>query len=166
MNLTLTRTHKLALAGGLAVLAVAAVVVYPILAPKASTTVDQAMVPGAEVLARGTLQGAGDGVHHVSGSVLLLRDAQGQLLLRFEDYQATDGPDVFLHLTPGSNPRTTAQVEAGLRVPVPGGPDGGEATLRGNFHVPLPAGVDPAGFRGLAVWCDQFNVLFGNASLA
>jgi hypothetical protein len=49
---------------------------------------------------------------------------------------------------------------------VPGGAEDGEATLRGNFNVPLPAGFDPAAYQGLAAWCERFDVLFGSAALA
>ena len=165
MNVTLTRNRKVAVAGVLVVLAIGAVVAYPIFAPKPTTQVNEAAMAGAQTLAQGTFQGAGDGIHQASGRVLLQRDG-GSYYLRFEDYEATSGPDVFFYLTSTADARTTQQVESGLRVLVPGGSDGGEATLRGSFNVPLPADFDPARYRGLAIWCDQFDTLFGSAALA
>lgn len=36
----------------------------------------------------------------------------------------------------------------GLRLPVPGGAEDGQAMLRGAFNVPLPEGADPSGIPG------------------
>lgn len=165
MDAHFLRQHKVALAAGLAALAVVAVLAYPVFAPKPSTTVQQDAPAGAVAVASGTFQGAGDGIHHASGRVSILRDGEAYLL-RFEGYQATDGPDVYFYLTRAPAARTTEEVESGLRVLVPGGAADGEATLRGDFHVPLPQGFDPATWQGVVAWCDQFNVLFGSAALA
>lgn len=148
----------------LVLLAVGAAAAYPYLAPKASTQVDQAAMMGAMSLAAGMWRD-GEVGHHASGTVAIV-EGPGGFSLRFEGYDATAGPDVYFFLTAKDQPRTTADVEGGLRVLVPGGADGGEATLRGNFNVPLPADFDPAAYRGIAAWCDQFNVLFGWSSLA
>lgn len=149
---------------GLVVLAVVAVAAYPIFAPKASTVLDQPAMPGATTHATGQWRD-GEVGHTARGTVTVVQGGDGAWALRFEGYDATAGPDVYFFLTPGAMPRTTAEVESGLRVLVPGGSDGGEATLRGNFNVPLPADFDPARYRGIAAWCDQFNVLFGWAAL-
>lgn len=161
----LRRRPRRALAIAGVALAVLAIGLFPLFAPKGSVSVDQPP-PGAEFqeAKRGTFRDGAPG-HAVSGTVTLLRGPEGDVL-RFEDYRATAGPDVYFYLTPSADPRTTREVESGLRVLVPGGDEDGEATLRGNFNVPLPAGFDPAAFRGLAAWCDRFDVLFGSASLA
>jgi hypothetical protein len=73
---------------------------------------------------------------------------------------------VYFYLSPVAQPARTQDVESGLRLVVPGGDEDGEATVRGNFNVPLPAGFDPAAYQSLAAWCDRFDVLFGYATLA
>ena len=159
--------RRLPLVAGVAVVVLAvAIVGFLFLAPKGSTTVHQAAPSdAAEVTAQGTFHGAGDGFHQASGSVKLLRVGDGYVL-RFEDYEATAGPDVYYYLTPSADARTTDQVEgAGLAVRVPGGAPDGQATLRGSFNVPLPAGTDPAAYHGLVVWCRNFNAYFGGAAL-
>lgn len=117
----------------------------------------------ATALKTGTFQGA-DRYHHVSGTVTLYRLDDGSHLLRFEDYEATDGPDVYVYLTPGGPEGSDVEGD-GLKVLVPGGGEDGQATLRGNFSVPLPGDVDPDDWSGVAIWCEDFNVLFGGAEL-
>jgi hypothetical protein len=107
----------------------------------------------------------GDGSHQASGSVKLLQEGSNYYL-RFEGYDATPGPDVYFYLTEQANARSTDAVEEGLKLLTPGGRDGGEATKRGKFNIPLPADFEPARWHGITVWCDDFNVIFGTAELA
>lgn len=106
----------------------------------------------------------GDSSHDASGTVSILQDKEGYFL-RFENYQATSGPDVFFYLTEKAEARSTSDVESGLKILTPGGADGGEATKRGNFNIPLPADFNPDKWNGMTVWCDDFNVVFGTATL-
>jgi hypothetical protein len=73
---------------------------------------------------------------------------------------------VFVYLTPGDAPNTRSDVEAGVRVLVDGGADGGESTVTGTFVQRLPDDVDPTGLNGVSIWCDRFSVAFGFAPLA
>lgn len=132
--------------------------------PERATQVDEAAPKGATELKRGTFEGAGDGVHHVSGTIRVLRTESGHLL-RFENYAQTQGPDVFVYLTTMERPEARTDVESGLRVLIDGGADEGESTKEGNFQQALPADFDPATYHALAIWCDRFNVLFGRAAL-
>lgn len=45
-------------------------------------------------------------------------------------------------------------------------PDGSQATARGDFTVPLPAGFDPAAYARVVAWCNSYDVRFGSAALA
>ncbi|MWG35166.1 DM13 domain-containing protein [Halomarina oriensis] len=133
-------------------------------APERSTTVAEAGPgPGAVTLATGTFEGA-DAAHEVSGTVSLVREGDTHYLY-FENYTQTQGPDVFLYLTPQGDPSTREQVAAGVKVLVDGGADGGESTKEGTFRQELPAGVDPTQYRGVSIWCDDFGVPFGWATL-
>lgn len=143
----------LLLAGGLA---------WLLFAPKPSTMVAQAR-PDGEVVRRGSFEGA-DGFHYARGTVEVLRVGDGHAL-RFEGYDARAGPDVYLWLLPTADARGADAEAVGTKVLVPGGFMGGQATLRGDFNVPLPAGFDPAGFASLVAWCDRYDQLFGLALL-
>jgi hypothetical protein len=132
--------------------------------PEESTLVQEgAAATGDEVLKRGTFVGAAG--HDVSGTVLLMRDDAG-LYLRFEDYSQQQGPDVFVYVTPSSTPDTTAEIDAGTRVLIDGGADGGESTKEGTFTQRLPEGVTAEEIGGVGIWCDRFATPFGYAELS
>jgi hypothetical protein len=115
------------------------------------------------VLARGTFVGAAG--HDVSGTVLLMRDDAG-LYLRFENYSQQQGPDVFVYVTPSATPDTTSEIDAGTRVLIDGGADGGESTKEGIFTQRLPEGVTAEEVGGVGIWCDRFATPFGYAELS
>lgn len=102
--------------------------------------------------------------HRASGEISIL-NVSGAFYLRFEKFDMTPGPDVFLYLTPSADPDTEEEVLAGLKVLIDGGADGGEVTKSGDFNQRLPADFDPSKYSGAAVWCDQFGVPFGAAPL-
>jgi Electron transfer DM13 len=133
--------------------------------PEQSTTVSEASVStDATVIKTGTFSGA-DAAHDVSGTVTLYRDSDGHFL-RFEAYQQTQGPDVFVYLTPAETPETKADIEAGTKVRIDGGADGGESTKEGTFTQRLPPDFDPNAYNGVSIWCDDFSVPFGSATLS
>jgi hypothetical protein len=127
--------------------------------------VSEAAVPAdATVIKTGTLSGT-DAAHDVSGTVMLYRDSNGHFL-RFEAYQQTQGPDVFVYLTPAGNPETKADIKAGTKVLIDGGADGGESTKEGTFTQRLPSDFNPDAYNGVSIWCDDFSVPFGSATLS
>lgn len=101
--------------------------------------------------------------HATSGSVRILRAADGSLVLRLENLDTSNGPDLRVWLTDA---------------PVLPGKDGwfvfddGEhvsaGKLKGNKgsqNYTLPAGIDPARYSSVTIWCDRFSVSFGAAAL-
>lgn len=159
------RRSILILAVGAVALLALALVAYVYFAPKPSTRVEQAAIAG-EALFSGAFADGLPG-HHVSGTVKLVRASDGSASLRFEDYEATAGPDVYFFLTPKARADTAADVEgAGVRLAVPGGSSDGQATLRGDFNVPLAASIDLDAYRGITVWCQRYDAFFGYAELA
>ena len=156
-----TRRTVLGAVGGGAVL-LGGYAAVELFAPERATRVDEAADEDATVLKRGEFVGK-DG-HDVSGTVALVETAAGHAL-RFEEYEQTQGPDVFLYLTPDPDPDTSEAIAAGRKVLVDGGADGGESTKEGSFTQPIAGSVDPGDYRGVAVWCDAFAVPFGAATL-
>ena len=163
MKLSVTRLVVVGVV--VALVAVGGFLASDLFLPEQSTTVNEAPVPAdATAVKSGTFSGA-DAAHDVSGTVTLYQDGDGYFL-RFENYQQTQGPDVFVYLTPAENPETSADVEAGTKVLVDGGADGGESTKEGTFTQRLPADFDPGRYDGVSIWCDDFSVPFGSASLS
>ncbi|MBC7270261.1 MAG: DM13 domain-containing protein [Streptomyces sp.] len=102
--------------------------------------------------------------HATSGTVKLLRLTDGSHVVRLEDLDTSNGPDLRVWLT-------DAPVKEGVdgwRV----FDDGKYESLgklkgnKGSQNYPLPAGVDPADFSSVSIWCDRFDVSFGAAELA
>jgi len=109
------------------------------------------------VLATGTFQGA-DSVHRGEGKALLVRLADGQRFLRFEQFRVTNGPDLYVYLSGHPAPRSSAQLhEAGARE---------VAVLKGNVgsqNYALPADLDLAKFKSAVIYCKRFTVIFATA---
>ncbi|KAB1187541.1 MULTISPECIES: DM13 domain-containing protein [Haloferax] len=132
--------------------------------PEQSTQVDEQSIDGdAEVLKRGSFVGVSG--HDVTGTVLLMQDDEG-LFLRFENYSQTQGPDVFVYVTPSPTPDTGAEITAGTKVPLDGGADDGESTKEGTFTQRLPDTVSAEDLDGVGIWCERFSTPFGYAELS
>jgi hypothetical protein len=122
--------------------------------PDPSAPAASAVTPEPPAVARsGEFQGADD-FHFGEGTATLLETAPGAWALRFEDFSVRNGPDLFVYLSPDSD----GYADGALEVAVLRATDG-------SFNVPLPAGVDPAEYRSVLIWCKQFSTLFAVATL-
>ncbi|MET9029308.1 DM13 domain-containing protein [Nocardia sp. NPDC004168] len=101
--------------------------------------------------------------HATAGTVAVLRLADGSRVLRLEDLDTSDGPDLHVWLT-----------DAPVREGRDGWfvfDDGSHTDLgrlkgnQGNQNYPIPADADLARLTSVAIWCDRFNVSFGAAEL-
>lgn len=101
--------------------------------------------------------------HGTTGIARVLRLADGSRVLRLEDLDTSNGPDLKVVLS-------DAPVLAGR----PGWhvfDDDAHVKLanlkgnRGSQNYAIPAGVDLAALRSVSIWCDRFNVSFGAAAL-
>ena len=107
------------------------------------------------LVASGELVGA-DSFHAGSGRVLLLRGPDGTGLLRFEDYEVRNGPNLHVFLTPDP----AGDVHAA------GAVDLGEVrATRGNVNYELPPGADLESLRFAVIYCVPFRVVFATAEL-
>ncbi len=84
--------------------------------------------------------------HEVEGKAQLLR-AEGQHVLRFEDFQTINGPDLRIYLATD----TTAEDFIDL---------GKIKATEGNVNYAIPEGTDTAKYDTVLVWCRAFRVLF------
>ncbi|WP_159926306.1 MULTISPECIES: DM13 domain-containing protein [Nocardia] len=116
--------------------------------------------PQPRVIARGAFVSH---EHATSGSVVVLRLPDGGTVLRLENLDTSDGPDLHVWLTDA---------------PVREGRDGwfvfddGAHTdlgeLKGNQgdqNYTVPADADLTQLTSVAIWCDRFDVSFGAAEL-
>jgi len=131
-------------------------VVFQAFAP----TPGPAEAAGAALVARGQFGGAIDPVHHADGVASIYRLADGQRVLRLENFKSTNGPNLYVYLSGTASPRNTAQLGAAGEFAV--------APLKaniGNQNYVLPAGLDLSKFKSVVIYCRQFHVVFGSAPL-
>jgi electron transfer DM13 len=101
--------------------------------------------------------------HRTSGTVAVLALPDGRRILRIENLDTSDGPDLKVWL---SDAKVVAG-KAGWHV-FDDGRYRALGTLKGNHgnqNYPIPADVRLDDFRSAVIWCDRFNVSFGAAGL-
>jgi hypothetical protein len=102
--------------------------------------------------------------HKTSGTVAVLALPDGSRILRIENLDTSDGPDLKVWLTDAE----VVPGRAGWHV----FDDGRYRNLgslkgnHGNQNYALPHDLKLDSFRSVAIWCDRFNVSFGAAALA
>jgi hypothetical protein len=123
-----------------------------------------ATAPGSTASASPAVLGYGKLIsheHQTTGLVRLVRLADGARLLRLDDLDTSNGPDLHVWLTDA--------------VVTPDGwhafDDGDHLDLgrlkgnRGDQNYPIPGSVDLSRYVSVTIWCDRFNVSFGAAAL-
>ena len=101
--------------------------------------------------------------HATTGTVKLLRLPTGSSVLRVENLDTSDGPQLVVLLTdaPVIDGRDGWHVfEQGRHIDL-----GALKGNRGSANYPIPAGVDLNGLDSVSIWCDRFDVSFGAAKL-
>ncbi|MFF3763849.1 DM13 domain-containing protein [Streptomyces sp. NPDC001922] len=101
--------------------------------------------------------------HPTSGTVRILQGADGKRVLRLEDLDTSNGPDLHVWITDAP----VKDDESGWHL----FDDGSHVSLgelkgnQGNQNYPLPAGLDLDRYTSVSIWCDRFDVSFGAAPL-
>jgi Electron transfer DM13 len=128
----------------------------PTSAPPAVAPTPTTVPAGPRELATGELRGL---AHRGSGQVRLLELADGARVLRLEDLNVENGPDLHVYLAEA--PADADPAQFGRRYV-----DLGQLKANhGNQNYLLPAGTDPARFRSAVIWCKRFAVGFAVAPL-
>ena len=130
---------------------------FPITADTPTSGATPADATGGTVVARGTFAG-GDDFHKGSGTATVYRAGQ-TLILRFEAFTVTNGPDLHVILTKHASPKTSRDVEGYLEVAKLKGNSGGQ-------NYTLPAGVNLGEYRTVVIYCKPFHVVFATAPLS
>ena len=102
----------------------------------------------------------GDSFHKGSGDVTLYRLANGDVVLRFEDLDVTNGPDLHVLVSTHPDPMTKGELQ-----------DAGYSTLgqlkgnRGDQNYDVPSSVNPNSIGSVIIYCMPFHVIFSVAPL-
>lgn len=122
-------------------------------------TVMEESMPEADMvlLAQGSFY---DLFHVGGGQALVYQLADGSRILRLEDFEVDNGPELHVYLFP-NDPVTTS-----IGADIPGSYDLGR--LKGNIgdqNYKIPADLDMSQFRSVVIWCEPFKVTFIAAPL-
>ncbi len=111
---------------------------------------------GPVVRAEGTFVGA-DTLHRGSGTARIVDTADGPIL-RLEDFEVTNGPDLYVLLAKSAAPRTHNDFGEYVEL----------AQLKGNIgnqNYLLPADIDADAYGSVVIYCKAFSVVFATAAL-
>jgi hypothetical protein len=117
---------------------------------------------GAPATPAALASGGFHGVHHeTKGTATIYRLPNGKRVLRFTEFETSNGPDVQIYLVAAADAQDNATVtKAGF---VNLGPMKGN---RGDQNYDVPDSVDLTKYRAVTVWCRRFGVNFATAPLA
>ena len=118
---------------------------------------EQQRIPNAttmpNVLRTGPFIGVGDGIHNAEGIAKVFPLQDGSSILRIENLHVTNGPDLYVYLSPDKSASDFINV-------------GKLKANNGNQNYEIPAGTDLSMYDTVLIWCRPFSVLFGSAELS
>lgn len=112
---------------------------------------------GAMMLASGTFHPVS---HDGKGTARIYQLADGKKVLRFTDFETSNGPDVHVYLVAAADATDDATVTTAGFIQL--GPIKGN---KGDQNYDLPADVDLMKYRCVTVWCERFSKNFATAPL-
>ena len=101
----------------------------------------------------GTFTGVGDGIHDAQGDAYTIPLEDGSTVLRLENFQSTNGPDLFVYLSTDENASEFINL-------------GELKANKGNQNYEIPDDTDLSKYNKVLIWCKSFSVLFGSAELS
>jgi len=110
------------------------------------------------ILATGSFQDA-DEFHRGSGTATIYEVEPGSRILRLEDFEVTNGPELHVLLVPHEDPMSRDDVAGYVDL----------GSLKGNLgdqNYDIPPGLDLSEFGSVVIYCQPFHVLFSVASLS
>jgi len=114
---------------------------------------DDSMMEETMMSYSGTFIGVGDGIHDAQGDAYTIPLEDGSTVLRLENFQSTNGPDLFVYLSTDENASEFINL-------------GELKANKGNQNYEIPDDVDLSKYNKVLIWCKSFSVLFGSAELS
>jgi len=120
---------------------------------KDDSMMEETMEEPIIMLYAGTFTGAGDGIHDAQGDAYTIPLEDGSNVLRLENFQSTNGPDLFVYLATDENASEFINL-------------GALKASKGNQNYEIPDNTDLEKYNKVLIWCKSFSVLFGSAELS
>ena len=109
------------------------------------------------ILASGSFHGV---AHNGKGNASVYQLSDGKRILRFSNFETSNGPDVHVYLVAANDASDSEMVKkAGFRE---------VGLLKGNIgdqNYELPSDLDLNKYRAVTIWCKRFSVNFATAPL-
>ena len=124
--------------------------------------VNEAMPAGLPKVSQNALSsGSFHSVAHESkGTASIYQLADGKRILRFTNFETSNGPDVHVYLVAANDAHDNETVKKAGFLEL--------GSLKGNIgdqNYDIPADADLAKYRAVTKWCKRFSVNFGTAPL-
>jgi hypothetical protein len=110
-----------------------------------------------QVLATGQFEDYDD-FHQGSGTATIYELEDGGQVLRLENFEVTNGPDLHVLLVPGDNPSGRDDITGYIDL----------GSLKGNIgdqNYEIPDGIDVGSYGSVVIYCLPFHVVFSVATL-
>lgn len=99
--------------------------------------------------------------HDGTGTAVLIRNPDGSALVRFEELDVSNGPDLVVILSRAPVGSSAGAYDDGEYVTL-----GELKANKGNQNYEIPASVDLARYPTVAIWCRRFNSTFNVAPIS
>ncbi len=119
------------------------------------------VLPDAQIIASATFSEL-DAIHTAKGSVSLYRSANGDLLLRFDDFAVTNGPELKVYLCGVSEPKTSADLNSGGVSEYPVAPLKGSV---GNQQYVIPRELSITRYKSVVIYSESLQTIYSYAVL-
>jgi hypothetical protein len=99
--------------------------------------------------------------HETKGTASIYQVADGKRILRFTNFETSNGPEVHVYLVAASDASDSESVKKTGFLEL--------GSLKGNIgdqNYDIPADADLAKYRAVTIWCKRFSVNFGTAPLS
>jgi hypothetical protein len=100
-------------------------------------------------------------IHPTTGTATIYRLGDGDRILRFTNFETSNGPDVHVYLVASDDAKDSATVERAGFIDL--------GTIKGNIgnqNYALGTDLDLSKYRTVSIWCKRFSVNFGAAPLS
>jgi hypothetical protein len=118
-------------------------------------------LPDAQVIGTGEFTEL-DAIHTAKGSVSLYRSANGDLLLRFDEFSVTNGPDLAVYLSGMAAPKTKEDLGGGGVPEFKVGPLKGS---RGNQQYAIPRELTITRYKSVVIYSESLATVYSSAPL-
>jgi len=99
-------------------------------------------------------------LHDTHGTATVYQLGDGSRVLRFTNFQTSNGPDVHVYLVAAGDAKDSDSVKQAGFIDL--------GSIKGNIgdqNYTLASDVDLAKYRAVSVWCKRFSANFGTAPL-